>query len=547
MNAFALQSNRMDNTPLTKRPWFYIVGWLVVLLILYGWQIQRMGGLRAHILEVLFDLLLVFPVLLILWLAFFSQFVLPVHTFRDRQKIFDRLLADLFGAHGPAIFIRNGQQIKKEGEENRKGPGVAWLDSASAAVTYTATKIKQVLGPGVHFLDNGEKILDTVDLHYQVDTVGPKEGEDPFAEAQEVSKKEPRTKVKALTRDGIEVIPIITVRFRVDTGYPREGEPGSRFGFRTGSTKKAKRNEELDKESIRKAILGEAVNATNEFSLRKMRWNELPGVLAVDVWREYAAKFTLDDFFDPKFDIPDRPPQPPQPAEEEIDPLTQPVLVSRDHRQMGDFLAQLLREVNKLLNGAIRRVEGVRQIPPASPAAPSRTGPLAKREPEKGTALQVINAMVEMRLKYPQVPALDDHGRLIPGSTPSDEHQILKDHGLDVDSVTIGNIRFNKIIEDKIINKWAASWHKNAEDEKKRIERQQNVIKAAAQEKAYRQYADRLCTDILRRKPPDAKETLKALLIRTRTIILTDDTLREQMKEEVEKLGDILRWVEEEE
>lgn len=537
----------MDNTPLTKRPWFYIAGWLVVLLILYGWQIQRMGGLRAHLLEVLFDLLLVFPVLLVLWLAFFSQFVLPVQTFRDRQKIFDRLLTDLFGGHGPAIFIRNGQQIKKEGEEDKKGPGVVWLDSASAAVTHTATKINQVLGPGVYFLDNGEKILGTVDLHYQVDTVGPKDDEDPFAETGELSKDERRKKVKALTRDGIEVVPIITVKFRVDTGYPREGEPGSRFGFRTGLTKNAKQNEEKDKEAIRKALLGEGINATNELAPRKMRWNELPGVLAVDVWREYAAKFTLDDFFEIKYDIPLPPPQPPQPAEEEIDPLTKPVLVSQDHRRLGDFMAQLLREVNKILSQAIRRVEGTPKRTPIQPAAPAFAGPLAKREPQKGTALQVINAMVEMRLKYAQVPTLDNHGRLISGSLPSREYQILKDRGLVVDSVSVGKIRFNEKIEKTIIEKWATSWLKSAKDEEARIQRQQDVIKTAAHERAYRQYADRLSSDILRRQPPDAKEALKTLLLRTRTIILTDDNLREQMKGEVEKLGDILRWVEEEE
>lgn len=532
---------------MTKRPWLYIVGWLVFLLLFYGWQIQRMGGLKAHVQEVLFDLLLVFPLLLVLWLAFFSQFVLPVQTFRDRQKIFDRLLTYLFGAHGPAIFIRNGQQIKKEGEENKKGPGVVWLDSASAAVTYTATKIKQVLGPGVYFLDNGEKILGTVDLHYQVDTVGPKEDEDPFAETQELSKDENKRKVKALTRDGIEVVPIITVRFRVDTGYPREGEPGSRFGFRTGITKRAQENEKKDKDAIRKAVLGEGVNATTELSLRKMRWNELPGMLAVDVWREYAAKFTLDDFFEIKHDIPTPPPQPPQPAEDEIDPLTQPVLVSKDHRRLGDFLAQMLREVNKLLSQAIRGVEGKSKQTPVRPAAPVVAGPLAKREPQKGTALQVINAMVEMRLKYPQVPVLDDHGRLTSGNMPSPEYQLLKDRGLVVDSAAVSNIRFNKEIENKIIQKWAASWHKNAKDEEARIQRQKDVISSAAHERAYRQYADRLSAYILRRQPPDVKEALKTLLLRTRTIILTDDTLRGDMKNELEKLDTILRWVEEEE
>lgn len=537
----------MDNTPLTKRPWFYIAAWLVVLLILYGWQIQRMGGLTAHILEVLFDLLLVFPLLLVLWMAFFSQFVLPVQTFRDRQKIFDRLLTDLFGGHGPAIFIRNGEQIKKEGEENKKGPGVVWLDTASAAVTYTATKIQQALGPGVHFLDNGEKILGTVDLHYQVDTVGPKDDEDPFAETQERDANERRTKVKALTRDGIEVVPIITVKFRVDTGYPGEREPGSRFGFRTGITKKAKENEKKDQQAIRRAILGEGINATTELSLQRMRWNELPGVLAVDVWREYAAKFTLDEFFELKHEIPQPPFIPPQPAEEEIDPLTQPVLVTKDHRKAGDFLAQILREVNVLLSKAIHRVEGPpRPVPPQQSTPPS-TGPLAKREPQKGAALQVINAMVEMRLKYPFVPEMDDHGKLTHKEIPSPEYQLLKERGLVVESVTVGKIRFNKDVEAKIIEKWAASWHKNATDEERRIKRQKDVIQAAAHERAYRQYAERLSADILRRQPPDAKEALKALLIRTRTIILADDKLREDMKEGLKALEHILRWVEEEE
>jgi hypothetical protein len=166
----------MDDTPLTKRPWFYITGWLAILLALYGWQISRMGGIQASLLDILLDLACVFPVLLILWMAFFAQFVLPVRTFRDRQKIFDRLLADLFGGHGPALFIENGEIKEHSGERLKKGPGVVWLDSASAAVTRTPTAIKQVLGPGVHFTDGGEFIgsHDAVDLHTQNQTLGPK-------------------------------------------------------------------------------------------------------------------------------------------------------------------------------------------------------------------------------------------------------------------------------------------------------------------------------------------------------------------------------------
>ncbi|HEX9837967.1 MAG TPA: hypothetical protein VGA72_01400, partial [Anaerolineales bacterium] len=83
----------MDETPLYKRPWFYIVAWLAFLLVVYGLQIRRMGGIRANLFDIFVDLACVFPILLILWMAFFAQFVLPVRTFRDRQKIFNRLFS----------------------------------------------------------------------------------------------------------------------------------------------------------------------------------------------------------------------------------------------------------------------------------------------------------------------------------------------------------------------------------------------------------------------------------------------------------------------
>ena len=109
---------------------------------------------------------------------------LPVRTFRDRQKIFDRLITYLLGGHGPAIFIRNGELIKREGEERKKGPGVLWLDTASAAVTRTSVAIKQTMGPGVHFIDSREFIAGTVDLHVQSQSIGPKESDKPFVDKE---------------------------------------------------------------------------------------------------------------------------------------------------------------------------------------------------------------------------------------------------------------------------------------------------------------------------------------------------------------------------
>jgi hypothetical protein len=522
------------------------------LLVVYGWQISRMGGLQASLQEILFDLFCVFPLLLTIWMAFFSQFVLPVRTFEDRQKVFNRLLTDLFGGHGPALFIENGEIKEHSGERLKKGPGVVWLDSASAAVTRTAVKIKQTLGPGVHFIESGEYIAGTVDLHVQKQTIGPRESADPFAEADEEGYDravDDRKMVSALTRDGIEIIPSISISFRVDTGYPSEGEPGSRFGYRTGITRRARGNEEKDKDAIRRAILGEGINpnAMSEMTRRRVAWNELPASLAVDVWREYASKFTLDELFKPDQPIPPEPPPPPQPTDEEIDPLTQPVLVTANRTTFQDRLAQLLREINVMLSKALRRIEGtsnVQQPVRSLPHGMIKSEPPAKSEPQYGTALQVINEMVNARLKAPEVSILDDHGVRGSGSMVSPEYHLLKSRGIVILSVNIGNLRFQGNIEDKIIEKWSASWLKNARAEEKQIERRRNIVKSAGQEKAIRQYADLLSRDLLRKKPRSAKESLKTLLMRTRTIILNNDQLRREMNEEQQMLEDILRWVE---
>ena len=179
----------MDDTPIYKRPWFYIAGWLFILLLVYGIQILRMGGIRANLSEIALDLACFFPILLVLWMAFFAQFVLPVRTFRDRRRIFDRLITYLLGGHGPALFVENGKIKEHIGERMKRGPGVLWLDSASGAVTRTAVSIRDTLGPGVHFLERYEYVAGTVDLHIQSQVIGPKELDKPFGLKEKIKRR----------------------------------------------------------------------------------------------------------------------------------------------------------------------------------------------------------------------------------------------------------------------------------------------------------------------------------------------------------------------
>ena len=547
----------MDETPFYRKPLFYIFGWLGILLVVYGLQIWRMGGVQASLFDIGIDLLCVFPLLLLLWMAFFAQFVLPVQTIHDRWKIFERLLTRLSGGHGPALFIENGVIKEHSGERLKKGPGVVWLDSASAAVTRTPVAIKQTMGPGVYFIESREYIAGTIDLHIQSHSIGPKESDRPFdAQTDDQSAEEyhqiqdRRKQVSALTRDGIEVIPRITVVFRVDTGFPKRGQSGSRFGFRTGITKREKEQEEKDKEAIRKTILGEGINPMAEPGSPRHRvaWNQLPVLLAVDLWREYAAKFTLDELFSPTQVSPPVATPVPEPTSEEFDPLSQPIRVSAERARMQNLFTSMLRDINVMMARALKNMEdGVRMQSQGSLPTSSPSLSIVKSAavmPPKKTALQVINEMIKTRLTQPEVEILDDNGVRGEGKLPSPEFKLLQERGLKVLNVSVSGLLFDPVVDSTIISRWSTTWLKVAKMEGDQIERQRTIIQTAAREQAIRQYADMLSRDLVQKKPQGLKETLRTLLMRTRAIIFSNDQLSQRMTDEQQELEEIIKWIE---
>ena len=64
------------------------------------------------------------------------------------------------------------------------------------------------------------------------------------------------------------------------------------------------------------------------------------------------------------------------------------------------------------------------------------------------------------------------------------------------------------------------------------------------QEQAIRQYADQLSRDLLQRAPQGYKDTLKTLVMRTRSIIINNDQLRKSLADEQEVLEEIIKWME---
>jgi hypothetical protein len=241
--------------------------------------------------------------LALLWVAFFSQFVLPLQRTSDRRQAVRRLVKYMLGQGGQAIFIENGEIRNRSGEERRKGPGVIMLDSASGAVLRTDVAFKPAIGPGLTFTSGSERLAGAVDLHPQIQPksdLGPRENQDPFAARRRDETDEEfqlrqayRLETSGLTRDGVEVVPNINVSFRLQ---PALGGEDQSFGFNRDSVEKWVRAKIIDQEhSLEEKKAQEP--RPGEFRPSKDPLKRLPALLAVDVWREYLQKFTLGELF----------------------------------------------------------------------------------------------------------------------------------------------------------------------------------------------------------------------------------------------------------
>jgi hypothetical protein len=527
----------MDERRFYQKPWFSISLWLLLGVGFYLWQIRRMGGLLPNFESVVGDSVLFFIGLLV-WMTFFAQFVLPVRTFRERQNILNRLLAYLSGRHGPAIFIENGRVRESHGERKKKGPGVLWLDSASAAVTRNATSFKQTLGPGVHFTEDGEYIAGAVDLHQQNLSIGPGEGENPF-EAQKDGQSENeynliqsrRLQVSAWTRDGIEVVPNISVTFKIDASPAKDEEEGSRFGF--------------DPESVRKAITGEGINpnAPDDTPRRHVAWNQFPALIAADLWREYLSKFTWAELFEVSQPITTLTPTAPAPVPEEPRALPQPVAPSSG---LEMSLAGIFYELNRILIGLGDRCErpegkAEKHVLPDSKLVGE---PEEIAEPQPETALQTINRMIKARMTAPKVIFLDESGKPGEDFIDSHEYKLLDRRGIKVISAGVSSLRFPPNIEDQLVHQWSTTWLDSAKADRQRIDRLRGFVELSGQVEAERQYAQSLSSNLLRNRPETEKDTLKVLMLRSRDELVKDDRMHRRASMEREELEELIQWVE---
>lgn len=518
-------------------------------IVVYVVLIENMGGFIKNEVWVFIDLVCLFPLALLAWMAFFSQFVLPVDTFRSRQRIFDRLLLHLSGMHGPAIFVRDGDLVKSGQEEERKGPGVLWLDSASGVVTRTDTAFRNSFGPGVHFTEKDEKIAGTVDLHSQNHSVGPKEIDDPFAPEDEKNEDEEkkaeykavqsrRNKTSALTRDGIEIVPNINVGFKINAEPVKDSNlPGSRFGF--------------NEESVRLAVMGQAINPSlsRETDRYLVPWNQLPALLAVDIWRDLVGKFTVNDLFDAKFNLPPSFPNPLE-ATTAFTPVDNP---TRPQGETAEALTNILMHVNQNIS---RLSDWIKEwCNPKKEEGNERgqksAGEKKKEETKdkKVTGLQVINFLLKERLQKHTTALLDRYGiHQVGHNGPSPEYAFLTQRGIRVNSASVSNLRMPRDVNEKLLKRWTANWLKRAQDERNNLDQEDGFQRIANEDTSLRDYIKGLSDDLLNQakqnKAGNLKDALRALMLESRALLVKETQQYRQASPEREDLEEIIQWLE---
>ena len=493
----------MDDIPFYRKPWFNSIVLAIILLGIYIYDLVQQGGLWANILGIAFDLILL-VLLYQICVFFYAQFILPIGALADRKKIVSRLWLHASKAHGPAIFVKNGRKVERLGESEKRGPGVLWVDTASAVVTRTFTTFKQVLGPGVHFIEGNEKIASVISLHTQTQGIGPTRDDDPFEKPKDNPGEEEQKRylelrarcmaVRALTRDGIEVFPSISVTFKIDALPARPGKKGSHFGFNADAVEKAARSEGIN---------------PNTFSEEKRRveWNQLPALMAADLWREYLSKFTLSELFDPTLPgIPDIP-QPETPPAYVTLPKT-PLLIRRG------FATRLLRNINN--SWEVRLDKLIPKEEPTEEEAITSDNAGIKRSDtsRKQTALQIINHMMKTRLTHAVVAKLDECGRVLDGYEASSEYKKLKERGVAVLSVSVGGLRFSPVIESQFLDQWNTNWLAHARNDQNRIERLNAAYAGKGRQKAALDHALALSQAITEENPVAILAAVKTLLQR---------------------------------
>jgi hypothetical protein len=162
------------------------------------------------------------------------------------------------------------------------------------------------------------------------------------------------------------------------------------------------------------------------------------------------------------------------------------------------------------------------------------------------SGLQVIEEVINRRVKQPNIEALDETGARTGEWVESMEFKQLQSRGLEIIDVRIHNILFENGLEDQIIQQWSAEWLTIAKKESAHLTVMESLIETAARNEASRNFA-RIASRQFGARPITPQEnpfkTLQLLIQPLKEFIISESAGGRDMEMELRKLDEIWKWL----
>lgn len=323
------------------------VGAIIRLLYFHSWEVFFEPDTMEAMVVLLYNLIFCFGLVFLFWLILISaQAILPIINVDEVFRTAFHLVVYLLGWHGAAVFIKDGKIIGTPEELRRSGPGVVVVDFNSAVVLE-----EQVPSPGLNtaFLNIFMDFFSWLGLsdRYQspricnkgITFIRPLERIRAVVDLRNQFRMQSNN--RAYTRDGIEIITNVFCGFTIgqDADVLQVTYAGEKVAdnlrvvtfehLEDGRLKVKELSDELDlqdREEIHRntwlqirrnqmfdyfdppkiepfpkfdpdRIFAAVSSQARDDKKELVPWDELPALVAVDVYRKILSENNYDDFY----------------------------------------------------------------------------------------------------------------------------------------------------------------------------------------------------------------------------------------------------------
>ena len=264
-------------------------------------------------------------------------------------------------------------------------------------------------------------------------------------------------------------------------------------------------------------------------------WNQLPGLIATDLWREYLAKFTLDDLFTARFG----------PAPDVLQPEEPPPQAVYSALGLPAVPTGPATRVLWRLNNSLERLGNRQATSSVHPRGNPEHDPAIRMLPARQyTALQVIAYMVSARMSLAAVAVMDKSGQYGKGHVASEEFRRLRERGIRVLRVNLGGFRVAPAVEELLVSQWKTTWLDTAAGERAHVEQLEALEAEAGRQGAMLEHAGLVGRALRSESEGSVPAALRAMLVASRNELLLDERLHGRGSEDLQALSALINWVE---